>query len=147
MSDHACTQNTSSIEATSSNRISDLSSTDYSYHYSTHLSDDDDLTAPLTEYDTAPDPSFEISGFALSSSDAAAAVPISNRELGELMLEEGKKRMEEGPLEIGGVVLHSALLSGAKSFLPFNPFCCMDRFDNSENARNITVWTRMACER
>ena len=39
------------------------------------------------------------------------------------------------------------LLSGAKSFLPFNPFCCMDRFDNSEHARNITVWTGMACER
>lgn len=78
-------------------------------------------------------------GFSFFTAERINPFLVSGNRLASLFLDEGKRQMKQGGFQIGGVVLHSALLSGAKTVFPCNPFLCIDRFDNSHMAKKISV--------
>ena len=99
------------------------------------VSDSDSTTAsgPPTLHRT------DLLGFSFFTSEHINPALVSACEIAALFVEEGRKRFRQGGLQIGGVILHSALLSGARTVFSCNPLLCIDRFDNSHNAKKITV--------
>ena len=81
----------------------------------------------------------DLLGFSFFTSEHINPALVSAHEIAALFVEEGRKRFRQGGLQIGGVILHSALLSGARAVFSCNPLLCIDRFDNSHNAKKITV--------
>lgn len=81
----------------------------------------------------------DLLGFSFFTSEHINPALVSAHEIAALFVEEGRKRFRQGGFQIGGVILHSALLSGARAVFSCNPLLCIDRFDNSHNAKKITV--------
>ena len=81
----------------------------------------------------------DLLGFSFFTSEHINPALVSACEIAAFFVEEGRKRFRQGGFQIGGVILHSALLSGARAVFSCNPLLCIDRFDNSHNAKKITV--------
>lgn len=112
-----------------------------SYHFS-HSSASSERESSLSYVSDSGSPTLqkaEFLGFSFFTAERINPFLVSGNSLATLFLDEGKKKMKQGGFQIGGVILHSALLSGVKTVFPCNPFICIDRFDNSRMAKKITV--------
>jgi hypothetical protein len=73
----------------------------------------------------------------------AASLPTS--QVVKEIYQDGCRQFEMERLRIGGVILHSALLSG-KQMVRTDYLCCCDPFNNKETAKLIDVRKGEDCE-
>lgn len=71
--------------------------------------------------------------------------PLPTSQVVKEIYQDGCRQFEMERLRIGGVILHSALLSG-KQMVRTDYLCCCDPFNNKETAKLIDVRKGEDCE-